>query len=79
MRRRLYALAFVDEFAPLYALFTLWFIDNDVTTSQISIVFVVWAALAVVLEVPSGALADRIDRRKLIATAFALRAIGIAI
>ena len=79
VRQRLYALAFVDEFAPLYALFTLWFVDNEVTTSQISVVFVVWAALAVVLEIPSGALADRIDRRKLIATAFALRAIGIAI
>jgi MFS family permease len=79
IRRKLYALAFVDEFAPLYALFTLWFNDNDVSTSQISIVFIIWAALAVLLEVPSGALADRFDRRKLIASAFVLRAIGISV
>ena len=78
-RRTLYTLAFVDEFAPLYAVFTLWFIDNDVSTSEISVAFIIWAALAVVLEVPSGALADRLDRRKLIASAFALRAAGIAI
>ncbi len=79
VRRKLYTLAFVDEFAPLYALFTLWFNDNDVSTSEISVVFIIWAALAVVLEVPSGALADRLDRRKLIASAFALRAVGIAV
>lgn len=78
-RHGLYALALVDEFAPLYALFTLWFIDNDVTTSQISIAFIVWAALAVILEIPSGALADRVDRRRLIASAFAVRAFGIAV
>lgn len=79
VRRRLYALAFVDEFAPLYALFTLWFNDNDVSTSQISVVFIIWASLAVVLEVPSGALADRTDRRKLVASAFAIRAVGISV
>jgi MFS family permease len=79
VRRKLYTLAFVDEFAPLYALFTLWFIDNNVSTSEISLVFIIWAALAVVLEVPSGAIADRLDRRKLIASAFALRAVGIAV
>ena len=78
-RRTLYALASVDKFAPLYAVFTLWFIDNDVSTSEISVAFALWAALAVVLQVPSGALADRLDRRKLIASAFALRAAGIAV
>jgi MFS family permease len=79
VRRKLYVLAFVDEFAPLYALFTLWFIDNNVSTSEISVVFIIWATLAVILEVPSGAIADRLDRRKLIASAFALRATGIAV
>lgn len=79
VRRKLYTLSFVDEFAPLYALFTLWFNDNDVTTSELSVAFVVWATLAVVLELPSGALADRVDRRKLIASAFAVRSFGIMV
>lgn len=67
LRRRLYALAFIDEFGPSYAVFTLWFNDHDVTTSQLSIAFVLWAATAIVLEIPSGALADRVDRRRLLA------------
>ena len=77
LRRRLYALAFIDEFGPVYAVWTLWFNDNDVSTGQISTVFVIWALIVLVLEIPSGALADRVDRRRLLATAFAVRALGI--
>jgi MFS family permease len=78
LRRRLYALSFVDEFGPVYAVWTLWFNDNGVSTSQISTVFIMWATIAIVFEVPSGALADRVDRRRLIATAFVIRAVGIS-
>lgn len=78
LRRRLYALSFIDEFGPVYAVWTLWFNDNGVSTSQISTVFILWAGIAIALEIPSGALADRVDRRRLIASAFALRAVGIA-
>src|SRR5690606_32963018 len=45
LRRRLYALSFVDEFGPVYAVWTLWFNDNGITTSQISTVFILWAAI----------------------------------
>ena len=79
LRRRLYLLAFVDEFVPFAVLFTLWFADNGITVAQLSLVFVVWAAAALVLEVPSGMVADRVDRRRLLAAAFLLRAIGIAV
>lgn len=78
VRRRLYAVSFIDEFGPVYAVWTLWFNDHGVSTSQISTVFILWALTAIALEVPSGALADRVDRRHLLAGAFAIRAIGIA-
>jgi len=79
LRRRLYALAFIDEFGPIYAVYTLWFNDNGISTAQISTVFLVWAIFALILEVPSGALADRMDRRYLLASAFAIRASGILV
>jgi MFS family permease len=75
----LYLLAFVDEFGPVYAVYTLWFNDNGISTSQVSTVFLVWAATALSLEIPSGALADRVDRRRLLAAAFTIRAGGIAL
>lgn len=79
LRQRLYLLAFVDEFGPIYAVYTLWFNDNGVTVSQLSAVFLTWAVTTIVLEIPSGAVADRIDRRHVLALAFLLRAAGIAI
>ena len=79
LRRRLYVLAFVDEFGPVYAVYTLWFNDNGISTSQVSTVFLLWAAIALAFEVPSGALADRVDRRRLLAAAFLIRALGISL
>jgi len=79
VRARLGLFAFLDEVGPLITLHTLWFADHGVSASEISAVFVLWAAVGVVLEVPSGAVADRVDRRRLIAGAVALRAVGIAV
>lgn len=79
VRRRIYGLGFVDEFGPIYALYTILFVDNGITTAQISTVFLLWSVVAIVFEVPSGALADLVDRRKLVAFAFVLRGIGIAV
>jgi MFS family permease len=79
LRRRLYLLSFIDEFGPVYAVYTLWFNDNGVTTAQISTAFLAWAFFALVLEIPSGALADRVDRRRLLAAAFATRGVGIGV
>ena len=79
LRKRLYPLSFIDEFGPLYAVYTLWFNDHGISTSQVSSVFLVWAVISLSLEIPSGALADRVDRRYLLAAAFAFRAVGISI
>ena len=79
LKRRLYALSFVDEFGPVYAVYTLWFNDNGITTSQVSTLFGLWALISLALEIPSGALADRVDRRRLLAAAFGIRAVGIAL
>jgi len=76
VRRQLLAFAFLDEVGPLITLHTLWFADHGITAGQISAVFVAWAAAGMVLEVPSGALADRIDRRAVVAFAVALRAVA---
>lgn len=79
LRGRLYGLSFVDEFGPIYALYTILFLDNGITAAQISTVFLLWASIEIAFEVPSGALADLVDRRKLLAFAFVLRAIGISV
>ncbi|GAA3385242.1 MFS transporter [Cryptosporangium minutisporangium] len=48
------------------------------TGGQISVLFGLWSLTAFVLEVPSGALADRVPRRHLLVASQVLRAVGFA-
>jgi predicted MFS family arabinose efflux permease len=48
---------------PLYPLYALLFVDAGMSERRISALFAIWALVAVVAEVPSGALADRVSRR----------------
>jgi MFS family permease len=49
-----------------YPVFTILFLDFGLTVAQFSILNAVWAATIVLAEVPSGALADIIGRKKLL-------------
>lgn len=64
---------------PLYAVYALLFSDAGLGTSQISLLFLVWSATAVLLEVPSGALADRFTPRATLVAAGFVRALGYAL
>jgi MFS family permease len=67
--RALYAYTFLDEFVLLYPLYALLFTDSGLSTAEVSALFVLWSASSVVLEVPSGALADATSRRALLVVA----------
>ena len=64
---------------PLYAVYALLFSDAGLGTSEISLLFLVWSATAVLLEVPSGALADRFTPRATLVAAGFVRALGYAL
>ena len=51
-----------------YPVFTILFLDFGLTLEQFAILNAAWAASIVLLEVPSGALADTIGRRNLLVT-----------
>lgn len=48
-----------------YPVFTLLYLDYGLTLSQFAMLNVVWAATIVLAEVPSGAFADTLGRKKL--------------
>ncbi len=52
-----------------YPVFAILFLDFGLTVSQFVVLNAVWAATIVVAEVPSGALADVIGRRRLVVSA----------
>lgn len=62
-----------------YPVFTILFLDFGLTVAQFSILNAVWAAAIVLLEVPSGALADVIGRKRLLVFATFVMMIEIGI
>ena len=62
-----------------YPVFTILFLDFGLTLDQFALLNAAWAAAIVLLEVPSGALADTIGRRKLLVVTGFLMVIEIAL
>ncbi len=62
-----------------YPVFAILFLDFGLTLDQFSLLNAAWAAAIVMLEVPSGALADIVGRRKLLIVAGILMVIEMAL
>jgi MFS family permease len=62
-----------------YPVFTILFLDFGLTLEQFAVLNAVWAAAIVLAEVPSGALADVIGRRRLVLSAAALMVVEMAL
>ncbi len=62
-----------------YPIFTILFLDFGLTLEQFALLNAAWAAAIVLLEVPSGALADTFGRRNLLVVTGVLMVIEIAI
>ena len=75
----MYAYLFLDDFVLLYPVYTLLFNDTGLSVWQISSLFVIWSVSSLVLEVPSGALADATSRRRLLIVGPLLTAIAFAL
>ncbi|MBB5960325.1 MFS family permease [Saccharothrix tamanrassetensis] len=60
-------------------MYALLFADNGMSDGQISALFAIWSTVAVVAEVPFGALADRFSRRWSLVAAGLLQALGYAL
>ncbi|WP_405579280.1 MFS transporter [Streptomyces sp. NBC_01092] len=75
----LYGYAFLDDFVLLYPVYALLFADTGLSLWQISSLFALWSITGVVLEVPSGAWADAVSRRRLLWIGPLLTAVGFAL
>lgn len=62
-----------------YPVFTVLFLDYGLSLEQFSILNIVWALTIVLAEVPSGALADVVGRKKLVVFAAALMVVEMAL
>ncbi|MFI6705209.1 MFS transporter [Nonomuraea sp. NPDC050478] len=77
--RTLYVYTFLDDFVLLYPVYALLFTDTGLSVAETSSLFVIWSVAGLVLEVPSGALADSVSRRLLLFAGPLLAAAGFAL
>lgn len=76
---KIYAYKALDDLILIYPLYAVMFVDHGVSPSQLALLFAVWSAVGLALEVPSGVLADHVSRRHMLAAGQIIRAIGYAL
>ena len=73
---RLYGHCFVDELMLIYPFYAVMFVDYGLSPMEISTLLAAWCATTLVLEVPSGVLADRHSRKAIMVFGAVVRAAG---
>jgi MFS family permease len=68
-----------DEAVLFYPLYALRFADAGLSPAAVSSLFVIWSVTGFVLEIPTGAWADTVSRRRLLAGSALLRGLGFGL
>ncbi|MEO9329896.1 MFS transporter [Gordonia aurantiaca] len=76
--------AFFEDLIPLYPLYALLFADPSIpgaglSGAQVSALFALWSLSTVIVEVPSGVIADRFSRRRLVVVGPCITSAGFAL
>lgn len=66
------------DLVPLYSVYALLFRDHGLSVAQVSSLFVIWSVTSFVCEVPSGAWADTVDRRRLLVASAGVYALAFS-
>ncbi len=69
-----YVYKFLSDCLPIYALYTILFREKGLSVTEISLLLSFWSLTELLLELPSGILADRWNRRHMLCVATALKA-----
>jgi MFS family permease len=73
------AYRFLDTFILIFPFYTVMFAENGLSPAQIGVCLAAWSLSALSLEIPTGALADRMSRRWLLFAAQLFRGAGFAL
>jgi len=77
--RNFYIYRFFKDFAFIYAVYVILFKLKGLSVFEISLLLALWAGFVVILEVPTGALADKWNRKYMLSLGMLSKAIGFGI
>ncbi|MGW6458181.1 MFS transporter [Streptomyces sp. NPDC055078] len=69
----------LDDLILLYPVYALLFAEHSLSTADISSLFVIWSVTGLLVEVPSGVVADVVSRRLVMVIGPLLQAVGFAL
>lgn len=75
----LYIYKFISQCLPIYAFYTILFIERGMSVTDVAVLMALWSVFTIVFEVPSGILADRWNRRNMLAIAAVLQGLCFVI
>lgn len=78
-KKAYFAFRFLTDCAFIYPVYLILFKHRGLDVWQISTLLALWCVFTIVLEVPTGALADRWNRRYMLMVGMACKAVGFAI
>lgn len=73
---KIYAYKFFEDFVLIYPLYAVMFTEHEVQAWQLGTLLSIWSLTTFVLEVPSGALADKYSRKHLLFFGQLIRGLG---
>lgn len=76
---RVYAFNFFDRFILIFPLYTVMFVDAGLRPVEITVCLTAWSVTSFVLQVPSGVIADRWSRPRILAWAQLVRGAGLVV
>lgn len=76
---KIYLYKFFDDLVFIYPLYAVMFADSGLNAFQISLLLIVWSSTTLLLEIPSGVLADKFSRKYILLLAQILRIVGYII
>jgi len=71
----LYVYKFISQCLPIYAFYTILFIERGKSVTDVALLIALWSVFTIVFEFPSGILADRWNRRNMLAIAAVLQGV----
>ncbi len=74
-----YVYKFFKDFAFIYAVYVILFRLRGLSIFEVSILIAIWSAFIVLFEVPTGALADKYNRKHMMIIGMLFKAIGFGI
>lgn len=71
--KALYAYKFIGQCLPIFAFYQILFLERGKSFTEVAILIALWSVFSIVLEIPGGILADRWNRRNMLALAAVLQ------